>query len=200
MVKQIYDGEPVASVVNRGEGYFHWLQGRSGISGPLFSKLIDKDFKRLDSDEVLKKKAKEEIRSLYAAETGDGDPGLEEHLVRSIRGDCSLIEVMLCLAISVTEMYDMPDVMDEFTGAQKIMAMMMANAHLDSFDEEDYDAHPDFVGKYWDSTIDGVLLEGENKVCLFSSSELKRETQQSLWQQMNDWTEEHTNEDGDWVD
>lgn len=204
MIKQIYDGDPVKSVVERGGGYFEWLMERSGISGPLFSLLVNEPFNRLESDENLKRKAKEDIRQMYAFEVTErfaledfckNLSATEEKLVKSIRGECSVLEVVLCLAVSLNDMFEASD--DD--QINYFFELMMHNLGLDVYDDEDYDMHEESVKKYWQVRISDLNhktdLKTDLKFGLFS--DLK--PTENLWKQMNDFADEHTNEEGEFV-
>jgi hypothetical protein len=83
----------------------------------------------------------------------------------------------------------------------------MHNAGLDLFDEEDLDLRPESVRISWEKHI-GIILDREYGFYggggLFPLSPgddpVTDRRYISLWQQMNDWVDQHTNEDGEWVD
>ena len=116
MVKQIRNDEVVGKIIDQGDGYFHWLQRVSGLSGPLSSMLADTEFVSVkDIDDVIEKKAKEEIRRKYAddiAEKENLDDKETDTLLKSIRGNCCLLEVIVCLAYSINEMFEDLDAYD----------------------------------------------------------------------------------------
>ena len=210
MAKQIRNGELVESLIDRGDSYFHWLQRKSDLSGPLSSMLADTEFVSLYGlDDILKEKAKEDVRLAYAEEMCKDDKDIET-VVKSIRGDCCLFEVILCLAISLNEMFEDLDGCD---GPSHFFKILMKNAGFDKYDEEDYDIHPEYVRKYWQERIDIILKREYSDIGtmgLFPLSNLELWSDNTvsyvdrrgvcLWQQMNDWVDLHTNEDGEWVD
>ena len=209
MVKQIRNGETVEKAIDRGDSYFHWLQKVSGLSGPLSSMLADTEFVSVDGiDDVLMEKAKEETRRKYAeqiAEEDNLDDKETETMFKSIRGNCCLFEVMVCLADSVNEMFED---LDAYDGCEHFFNIMLKNAGLDRYDEEDWDMHTDRVREYWQKHI-GMILEREYGFYGIGGFfplesregfEVTDRRQISLWQQMNDWVDQHTNEDGEWVD
>lgn len=205
MVKQIRSCEVVEKIIDRGDGYFHWLQKNSGLSGPLSSMLADTDFVSVDGlDDVLMEKAKEEVRRRYAEEVCEDDQDVEI-LLKSIRGDCCLFEVIFCLAVSLNEMFED---CDAFDGPEHFFGIMMDNALLSKYDEEDLDIHPESVKNYWEKRIKTILERGYSSVGgggLFTlkpveDSEIPDLRKIGLWKQMNIWVDQHTNEDGEWVD
>jgi len=214
LVKQIRNGETVERIIEKGDGYFHWLQKVSGLNGPLSSMLAETDFISVDKlDDVLVEKAKEEVRRKYTdeiAEQEDLNDKETETVYKSIRGDCCLFEIIVCLSYSINEMFE--DV-DAYDGCSHFFGILMKNAGFDLYDEEDLDTIGDQVKVYWQRCIDRVLKRGyedSGKGGLFPLEWVEdyhddRKTYSdrryiSLWQQMNDWVDEHTNEDGEWVD
>lgn len=210
MVKQIRDGDVIQELIDRGDGYFHWLQKKSGLSGPLSSMLADTDFVSLYGlDDILVEKAKEETRRMYAEEVCEDDKKIDT-VVKSVRGDCCMFEVILCLAISLNEMFEDLDACD---GPSYFFAKLMENAGFDKYDEEDWDMREKDVRAYWEKCINRILKREYSDAGnggLFPikwiedyNDDRKTYTDRrdiSLWQQMNDWVDEHTNEDGEWVD
>lgn len=215
MVKQIRNDEIVGKIIDQGDGYFHWLQRVSGLSGPLSSMLADTEFISVkDIDDIIEKKAKEEIRRKYAddiAEKENLDDKETETLLKSIRGNCCLFEVIVCLAYSINEMFED---LDAYDGCAHFFNILMENAGFNQYDEEDYDMDPEKVKVYWEDRI-RIVVDRDYKTDgsgggLFplewvSNYNDNRESYTdrryiSLWQQMNDWVDEHTNEDGEWVD
>lgn len=215
MVKQIRNDEVVGKIIDHGNGYFHWLQRVSGLSGPLSSMLADTEFVSVkDIDDVIEKKAKEEIRRKYAddiAEKENLDDKETETLLKSIRGNCCLFEVIVCLAYSINEMFED---LDAYDGCAHFFNILMENAGFNQYDEEDYDMDPEKVKTYWEDRI-RIVVDRDYKTDgtgggLFPlkwvsdyRDDRKSYTDRrsiSLWHQMNDWVDEHTNEDGEWVD
>ena len=209
LVKQIRNGETVDKIIDLGESYFHWLQKVSGLSGPLSSMLADTEFVSVDGiDDVLMEKAKEETRRRYAehiAEKEDLDDKETETVYKSIRGNCCLFEIMVCLAYSINEMFEDTDAYD---GCEHFFSIMLKNAGFDRYDEEDWDMRPDDIREYWQKHIRMVLEReygfygGGGFFPLESRKDFEVTDRRmiSLWQQMNDWIDQHTNEDGEWVD
>ena len=219
LVKQIRNGDLVDKLIERGDSYFHWLQERSGITGPLSSMLADTEFVSLyELDDILKEKAKEDVRLKYAESVLEGDEYNDknvETVCKSIRGNCCLFEVIFCLADSINDMFDIleEDVED---GTKKFFGILLDNAGFSKYDEEDFDMHEAKVKAYWQKCIDRILTrsyEDDGKGGLFpikleeidfkmyaNGVQINKIESISLWQQMNDWTDQHTNEDGEWVD
>ena len=194
----------------RGDSYFHWLQKKSGLSGPLASMLADTEFVSVDGlDNILKKKAKEDLRHEYAeeiAERDELDDKDAETIYKSVRGDTCLFEVILCLASAVKEMFEEEDIAHFF-------GIILKNVGLDVYDEEDLDLHPDAVREYWEKRIriivnreysdtgNGGLFPLKNlELWSDNTKEFIDRRTISLWQQMIDWVDLHNNEDGEWVD
>lgn len=210
-MKQIRDGKLVQTIIDRGDGYFHWLQKKSGLSGPLSSMLADTEFVSVDGlDDVLMNKAKEEVRKKYAEEVCEDDKDIDT-VYKSIRGNCCLFEVILCLAFSLNEMFEDSDACD---GPEYFFNIMMENAGFNKYDEEYFDIDPEKVKEYWKKHIDILLMRDYQTTGhiggLFPLDSLLRYDDDrktytdrraiSLWQQLNDWVDEHTDEDGEWVD
>lgn len=213
MVKQIRNGDLVERLIDRGDSYFHWLQKKSGLSGHLSSMLADTVFVSVGGlDDVLMKKAKEETRQAYAEDIlGDeADAKMVETVIKSIRGDCCLFEVIYCLACAVNEMFD--GTVKE-NGVAHFFGILMKNAGFDLYDDEDLDTIGDQVTEYWQRKINTILERSYDDTGiggLFPLSNLELYSDNtvtytdrralSLWQQLNDWVDLHTNEDGEWID
>ena len=119
---------------------------------------------------------------MYAEEVGEDLNDKEIETIRkSIRGDCCVLEVILRLALAVNEMVNMTD--EDQT--PKFVEKMLENGGFNRYDEEDWDENPEIVSDFWHKCLK-KLFSDERKT--------------SLWQKMNDWVDEHTNEDGVWVD
>ena len=110
LVKQIRNGDIVERLIDRGDGYFAWLQRKSGLDGPLSSLLAETEFvNSCGNDEILMEKAKEELRRRYAEEVLEDDCVSDKEIEtvnKSVRGPVCLFEVILCLAISINEMFE----------------------------------------------------------------------------------------------
>lgn len=205
MVKQIRNGEVVERILDKSKGYFHWLQEKSGCDGALSSMLAETVFVSVDGlDDILVEKTKEETRRKYAEEIAEEENLNDkdtETVYKSIRGDCCLFEVILCLAYSVNEMFED---FDAFDGPSHFFQTMMKNVGFDLYDDEDLDTIGEQVKKYWQRCIDRVLnreYEPDGMHGLFPVKNPERDLRRiSLWQQMNKWVDQHTNEDGEWVD
>ena len=204
MVKQIRDDELITKLIKEGKGYFRWLQEKSGLEGPLSSMLADTEFISKDGlDDVLMTKAKEEVRRKYAEDVCEDSEDCET-AYKSIRGSCCLFEVVFCLADSLNEMFED---CDAFDGPAHFFGILMHNAGLDIFDEEDLDMRPESVRIAWEKRI-RIILEREYDEygngglfpCPKGGIQIGDQRKKSLWQQMNDWVDQHTNEDGEWVD
>lgn len=191
LVKQIRNGDIVERLIDRGDGYFAWLQRKSGLDGPLSSLLAETEFvNSCGNDEILMEKAKEELRRRYAEEVLEDDCVSDKEIEtvnKSVRGPVCLFEVILCLAISINEMFED---LDAYDGPAHFFAILMKNCGLDLYDEEDFDTRPDDVRGYWDRHIKAVHS------AIFPGCKAT----DSLWNQMNSWVDQHTNEDGEWVD
>ena len=207
-MKQIRNGELVGNLMDRGDGYFHWLQKVSGLSGPLSSMLAETEFVSKDGiDDILVEKATEEIRRKYAEEITEKEDLNDEEtetIYKSIRGDCCLFEVIVCLAYSLNEMFEDQDAYD---GCEHFFGILISNAGLDIYDEEDWDMDENRVRSSWEKHIQTILDREYNHYGvggLFpmtpSDEAISDRRGVSLWQQMNDWVDQHTNEDGEWVD
>lgn len=214
MVKQIRNCEVVERILDKGKGYFHWLQRVSGLTGPLSSMLAETEFISVDGlDDNLMKKAKEEVRRKYADEIAseeDLNDKDAEALYKSIRGDCCLYEVMVCLSFSINEMFED---LDAYDGCAHFFGLLLKNSGLDLYDEEDLDTIGESVKEYWKKHVNLIIkreYEPSGRDGLFPLAWIEdfrdnRKTYTdrrfiSLWQQMNDWVDEHTDEDGEWVD
>ena len=158
-------------------------------------------------DDVLAEKAKEEMRRKYAediAEQEDLNDKETEEIYKSIRGDVCLFEVILCLAYSLNEMFEDSAAFD---GPSHFFGVLMHNAGFDIYDDEDYDIRPESVKISWEKRI-GIILNREYGFYgvggLFplapGDEPVSDQRSISLWQQMNFWVDQHTNEDGEWVD
>ena len=207
-MKQIRNGELVGNLMDLGDGYFHWLQKVSGLSGPLSSMLAETEFVSKDGiDDILVEKATEEIRRKYAEEITEKEDLNDEEtetIYKSIRGDCCLFEVIICLAYSLNEMFEDQDAYD---GCEHFFGILISNAGLDIYDEEDWDMDENRVRGSWEKHIQTILNREYNHYGvggLFpmapSDEAISDRRDVSLWQQMNDWVDQHTNEDGEWVD
>lgn len=203
LVKQIRNDEVTCKLIDSGKGYFHWLQEKSGLGGPLSSMLADTEFVSVDGiDDILVEKATEEIRRDYAEEVCEDAEDVET-VYKSVRGNCCLFEVILCLAISLNEMFEDADAYD---GPSHFFRIMMENAGFDRYDEEDWDMREEEVKSYWQRCIDRIIERSYSDTGAMGLFPLKgiedhRDRRLvSLWQQMNDWVDEHTNEDGEFVD
>lgn len=205
MVKQIRNGEVVEKIIENGDGYFHWLQKKSGVEGALSSMLAETVFVSVDGlDDILVDKTKEEIRRQYAEEIAEKENLNDketETLYKSIRGDCCLFEVIFCLSVSLNDMFEDSDAYD---GPSHFFGILMSNAGFDLYDDEDMDTIGEQVKEYWQRCIDRILerkYEPDGTHGLFPVKEPERDLRRiSLWQQMNIWVDQHTNEDGEWVD
>lgn len=213
-MKQIRNGEVVEKVLGNFHGYFHWLQKVSGLSGPLSSMLAETEFVSVGGiDDILVEKTKEEIRRKYVEDIAKEDELNDkdaETLYKSIRGDCCLFEVIVCLAYSINEMFED---MDAYDGCAHFCSVLMKNAGFDRYDEEDWDMRPEEVRAYWQKCIYRILnrtYSDTGAIGLFPLTWIEDYRDDrisytdrrlvSLWQQMNDYVDEHTNEDGEWVD
>ncbi len=203
LVKQIRNCELVENLMDRGDSYFHWLQKKSDLTGPLSSMLADTEFVSIDGlDDILKDKAKEETREKYAEEMAENPKDIKT-VIKSIRGECCVFEVILCLADSINEMFED---LASGDGTAHFFKILMSNALFDKYDEEDFDMHPDTVKAYWEKCIKRILDRtysdiGELGLFPVPNEETYSDRRRvSLWQQLNDWVDIHTNEDGEWVD
>ena len=207
-MKQIRNGELVGKLMDRGDGYFHWLQKVSGLSGPLSSMLAETEFVSKDGiDDILVEKATEEVRRKYAEDIAKQEDLSDEEIDtvnKSIRGSCCLFEVIVCLAYSLNEMFEDADAYD---GCEHFFGVLMRNAGLDIYDEEDWDMNEKRVRASWEKHIQMILDRDYNHYGVGGLVPMEPAEEpcsdrrgMSLWQQRNDWVDQHTNEDGEWVD
>ena len=208
MVKQIRNGDLVDNLIDRGDGYFHWLQKVSGLSGPLSSMFAETEFVSVNGiDDVLVEKTREEIRWKYANEIAEKeklDDKAAEVLYKSIRGNICLFEIIVCLAYSINEMFED---LDAYDGCEHFFGVLMHNAGFDIYDEEDWDINEPKVKESWEKRIKRILEREYNYYGvggLFpldpGDDAVEDQRKLSLWKQMNIWVDQHTNEDGEWVD
>lgn len=197
MVKQIVTNDFVKGVVESGNTYFNWLKEKCGLSlestsekeeNALAKHLAMVEFISVDGiDDQVMKTAKEDLRQQYSAEYSESIE--EEDLLRkSVRGSCSLLEVILHLARRIVEMTS-TSVKDD---THKIVKMLLRNAKYLCYEDE---IHPN---KWFAGCTSHILYrQYENgKYGLFGTPSEDK----SLWKQMNDFVDLHTDEDGEWVD
>lgn len=204
LVKQIVDSKLIKDIMDRGDSYFAWLERKTGLSGPLASILAGTDFRSIDGlDDILMESSKEDIRQMYANEIGGSDEKDIRKVYKSVRGDCCCLEVVTYIGIAINDLVNLK----EEDQTPEFVSKMLSNAKFDIYDEEDWDMNPENVAHYWKGRIEAILkreYEPNGNGGFFPYTKLgvgfdDRRTI-SLWQQMNDWIDIHTNEEGEWVD
>ena len=202
LVKQIRESDIVDKLISNGNGYFDWLQRISGVTGPLASLLMRTEFVSDGIDDIIAKKAKEEIRRKYVDDIAEQedlfDDKTDETLLKSIRGNCCLFEVIVCLACSINEMFED---LDAYDGCAHFCDILLKNCWLIDENQEN-----------WEECVSRVIerrYDADGNMGLFplkhglkgnGEGPYSDRRKVSLWQQMNDWVDQHTNEDGEWVD
>ena len=197
MVKQIPTCNFVKGIIDEGKTYFNWLEEKCGLvcdgvatkeDDALARHLASVEFISVDGiDDRVYKTAKEDLRQQYAAETAESADD-EELLRKSVRGGYCLLEVILHLARKMVEMTSTSSE-DE---TPKFVRLMIRNAKYLAYEDE---IRPD---KWMAGCTSHILYrQYENgKYGLFGTPSEDK----SLWQQMNDFVDLHTDEDGEWVD
>ena len=202
MVKQIINCDLVKSLIEEEKTYFSWLERKTGICSPLACILAGTDFVSVNGmDDVLMKSAKENMREAYSEEIGEGLSSDDISMIRkSVRGDCCMLEVILYLGESVNDMVSTSSE-DE---TPKYISMMLHNAKFDEYTEEDWKSKTDIVAAYWKTCVqclvNRVYSQFGHYNLFFIDNYEKSMPDIPLWQQMNDWVDSHTNEEGEWVD
>lgn len=201
-MKQIHNSDIVDKIINDGNGYFKWLQRISGVTGPLASCLADTEFIAGELDETLAKKAKEEVRRKYvddiAEQEGLFDDKVNETLFKSIRGNVCLLEVIVCLACSINEMFED---LDAYDGCAHFCDILLRNCWLTDENQENWDeCVRRVIERRYDSDGNMGLFPLKHGLKGNGEGPYSDRRGVSLWQQMNDWVDQHTNEDGEWVD
>lgn len=197
MVKQIPANDFVKGVIERGDTYFNWLEKKCGLvcdetttkeDDALARHLANVEFISVDGiDDQVMKTAKEDLRQQYAAEYSETIEE-EELLRKSVRGGCCLLEIILHLAKRIVEMTSTSST-DE---TPKFVRLMIRNAKYLAYEDE---INP----KNWMAGCTSHILYRQyedGKYGLFGTSSEDK----SLWKQMNDFVDLHTDEDGEWVD
>lgn len=197
MVKQIPTNDFVNGVIQRGDDYFTWLKKQTGIKDDdisaneydaLARHLASVEFISVDGiDDRIMKAAKEDLRQQYAAENSE-TLDEEELLRKSVRGQCCLFEIILHLVRKIIEMTSTSASQD----TPMIFKTLIRDAKYLAYEDE---IRPD---KWMAGCTSHILYrQYENgKYGLFGTSSEDK----SLWQQMNDFVDLHTDEDGEWVD
>ena len=184
MAKQI-DSPLVEGTIFK-KSYYRWLCEKSELEGPLAPFLFETDFKWTDPDDANRAADGIGLREQYADEVGaDLDPNMKDKLQKSIHGKCCLFELLLSLANHIDAMVNE----GEESMAPDFFHIMLENLKLTDFDEEDYDHDPEKCVSVWSNSF----LGGCNAATLFPTKDNKPGT---IWQKMNDWVDENTDEDG----
>ena len=193
MVKQIQTCDLIEQIMIRGDGYFDWLRKKAGLTGALPSYLASVEFLSVHGiDDKTMKIAKENLRQEYSEEIGKDDG--EIWLIRkSVRGSCCLLEVIVHLAQAIKEMVSTSSE-DETC---KFVSLMLTNADYIGMVTSVGDV-PDEMRPWWDKCTEMIINRNyqNGEYGLFGSPSEDK----SLWQQMNDYVDAHTDEDGEWVD
>ena len=193
MVKQIQTCDLIEQIMIRGDSYFEWLRKKAGLSGALPSYLAKVEFLSVHGiDDKTLKSAKENLRQEYSEEIGTNDEEIK--LIRkSVRGGCCLLEVIVHLAKAIKEMVSTSSE-DETC---KFVSLMLTNAGYIGM-VTPLGEVSDHMYPWWDKCTEMIInrnYSGGEYGLFGSPSEDK-----SLWQQMNDYVDAHTDEDGEWVD
>lgn len=194
MVKQIQTCDLIEQIMIRGDGYFDWLRKKAGLTGALPSYLASVEFLSVHGiDDKTLKSAKENLRQEYSEEIGKDDG--EIWLIRkSVRGSCCLLEVIVHLAQAIKEMVSTSSE-DETC---KFVSLMLTNAGYIGMTPP-MDDGSDLARDAWWSVCTSHIINRHyqnGEYGLFGSPSEDK----SLWQQMNDYVDAHTDEDGEWVD
>lgn len=197
MVKQIATTDFVKGVMDKGDTYFNWLKEKCGVKDDdvdvneymcLLRHLSSISFISVGGlDDNLMKTAKEDLRQQYAAEYSS-TMDEEELLRKSVRGDCCLLEVILHLVRKIIEMTST----DPDKDMPYVFKILIRNARYLQYEDN---LRPD---KWMAGCTSHILYrQYENgKYGLFGTPSEDK----SLWQQMNNFVDLHTDEDGEWVD
>lgn len=197
MVKQIQTCDLIEQIMIRGDGYFDWLRKKAGLTGALPSYLASVEFLSVHGiDDKTLKSAKENLRQEYSEEIGTNDEEIK--LIRkSVRGGCCLLEVIVHLAKAIKEMVSTSSE-DETC---KFVSLMLTNAgYIGMIMEDGVDLARDARARdaWWTICTSHIINRNysNGEYGLFGSTSEDK----SLWQQMNDYVDAHTDEDGEWVD
>lgn len=184
MTKQIATSDIVKKLMDEGFDYFTWLQMKVGLGDPLEKHLEGQEFKSVDGiDDVILKSAKENLREEYAEQYSD-NPDEQVLIRKSVRGGCSLLEIIVYIGESVRDIVSTADEDETY----KFVKLLLQNAGYYKTSDQDQ----------WLICTTNILDRQyeDGKYGLFNCNDEKK----PLWQQMNDWIDQHTNEDGEWVD
>ena len=204
-IDEIWDPNPQMKT------YLGWLEDKCLLCGPLAELLYGTDFYYSPSISEDGDRVKQALilREDYASEVGSGlDEVLQDRLWKSIHGQCSLFEMMISLAMSLDEMLNEDpdkDMVSDF------FHILLENAGYTLYDEEDWDAPKgeEICTDYWKRVSSRVLdrryeMNGKGGLFPLQSVPLKdgmvvdRRTV-GLWQQLQDWVDEHTDEECNFV-
>lgn len=193
MVKQIQTCDLIEQIMIRGDGYFDWLRKKAGLTGALPSYLASVEFLSVHGiDDKTLKSAKENLRQEYSEEIGTNDEEIK--LIRkSVRGGCCLLEVIVHLAKAIKEMVSTSSE-DETC---KFVSLMLTNAGYIGMVTPAGEVS-DMMYPWWNKCTEMIINRNysDGEYGLFKSPSEDK----SLWQQMNDYVDAHTDEDGEWVD
>lgn len=186
MIKQIRTNKFIENVMDRGDDYFTWLQMKAGICDPLAIHLYNVEFKSVDGiDDITMKSAKENLREEYSQSISE-DSKERELIRKSVRGSCCLLEIIVYLAEAVRDLVSI----SEDDKAAKFVRLMLLNARY--YEKSD--------NSWWDICSNQIIKREYEDLDKIFGLFLTKDTSKSLWQQMNNWIDSHTNEDGEWID
>jgi len=184
------------------ETYLKWLMSKSGIKNcELCKRLFETDFAwSVDADEIRAKDAVE-LRRIYSDEVGlsEGKSVREiDRIWKSIGGKCSVFELLLKLAMQLDSLVNEEE---EGSRISYFMEVFMRNLGLDfsvscvADNENREDREEDFREKI-DRFIERKYGRDGSGGGLFPLKKTsKDQRKEPIWNQMNEWLNEHLDED-----
>ena len=134
--------------INDKQTYLNWLQKKSGFDGVLSRILFEADFSSsVDEDKIQMNKAKE-LRKVYSQEVGSTRRE-KDRLWKSIFNECSMLEMIVYLAISMNEMLNESE--EDMT--PKFFHVLLENGEFIGMDDEDWDFQQEAALRYWKNRI-----------------------------------------------
>lgn len=182
------------------KSYMFWLFERSNFSGILARYMYETDFRSsIDDDKIQMEKALE-LRKEYAESVYEGaNERASDRVWKSILGPCSMLEMVIYLADSIDKIVNE----SEENRYSEFFHILVDNAKLTKFDDEDYDLKGDTVLKYWLDKIDFILdrkYSKDGKGGFFPLEKPKKDQRKvPIWYQMNAWLEENSDDDGEFL-
>ena len=175
------------------KSYYKWLCEKSGLEGPLAHFLFETDFEWELEDDADRAQDGLSLRQAYSEEVGeDLDKTMQDKLQKSVHGRCSLFELILSLANHIDAMVND----GEESLAPSFFSIMLENLGLLVFDEEDFDTDPDKCEEFWKGKVNSYSF----RQSVFNRSKYNKPSEKAtLWQQLNDWVDENTDEEGYFV-